>query len=84
MNCAIYKSLKKTDTYLYVEGEAGLERVPDALMAALGRLEFVMNLELSPGRRLAQADVQRVREQLASDGYYLQLPPKDRPFDAVV
>ena len=84
MRCVIYKSLKKFDTYLYVERADDFERVPAPLRAALGRLAFVMELELASDRKLAQADIGRVRQQLASEGYYLQLPPNDRPYDAAV
>lgn len=82
MNCAIYRSLRKWDTYLYVEKPDEFERVPQSLRDALGRLEFVMNLELGPARKLANADPEQVRQQLREQGYYLQLPPKEgHPFD---
>jgi uncharacterized protein YcgL (UPF0745 family) len=82
MRCVVYKSLKKFDTYLYVEQADEFGRVPEALRMALGKLAFVMELDLTPDRKLAQADVHKVREQLAAEGFYLQLPPNDRPFDA--
>lgn len=77
MKCAIYKSLKKFDTYLYVEREDDFERVPAALRDMLGRLELVMTLELTPDRTLAHADPEQVRRQLREQGYYLQMPSKD-------
>lgn len=75
-SCAIYKSLKKFDSYLYVEREGDFTRVPPALLQMLGRLDHVMTLELTPERKLANADVAQVRRQLSEQGYYLQLPPK--------
>lgn len=77
MKCAIYKSLKKQDTYLYVERENDFTRIPEGLLQLLGQLEFIMNLDLTPGRKLAQADADEVRRQLAAQGYYLQMPPKE-------
>lgn len=74
--CAIYKSLKKSDNYLYVEKQGDFSRVPAALLQLLGSLEWVMDLELGPGRKLARADTAEVRRQLEQQGYYLQLPPK--------
>jgi uncharacterized protein YcgL (UPF0745 family) len=38
-------------------------------------LQQVLELELTPTRRLAQADAVRVLEALERHGYYLQLPP---------
>ncbi len=75
MQCVIYKGPRKADTYLYVEGEGGLERVPASLLELLGPLTKVMALELTPERRLAQADVGEVMTALRERGYYLQLPP---------
>ena len=77
MQCYIYKGRRKPDTYLYIERENDFTRVPDALLELLGTLEFVLALELTPERKLAQADAAEVRRQLAADGYFLQLPPKD-------
>ncbi|MEK7322921.1 MAG: YcgL domain-containing protein [Pseudomonadota bacterium] len=76
MYCTIYKSAKKDDTYLYVEKEGDFSRVPDSLLQLLGGLEQVMELELTPLRKLARADVEQVRAQLREQGYYLQMPPK--------
>ena len=76
MHCVIYKSNKKYDTYIYVEKEDNFDRVPGTLMKLLGKLEFVMTLELNPERALAQADPTQVIESLQTQGYFLQLPPK--------
>ena len=77
MNCVIYKGSKKYDSYLYIEKEDDFSRVPDALMSMLGTLEFVMALELSPERKLAQADVEAVMAKLKDEGFYLQMPKQD-------
>lgn len=77
MNCFIYKSLKKDEMYLYVEQKDDFSRIPDSLMGAIGRLEFVMELELTPERTLAREDAEEVRKNLAEQGYHLQMPPKD-------
>lgn len=80
MQCAIYKGNRKPDTYLYIEREDDFSRVPDSLLLLLGQLELVMTLDLHPDRALAQADPEQVREQLESQGFYLQMPPeKEQP-----
>lgn len=77
MHCAIYRSGKKPDSYLYIEQEDDFSRVPDSLRTLLGTLEWVMTLELDESRTLAQADPEQVRAQLRAQGYYLQMPPRD-------
>lgn len=75
MKCVIYKGRRRADTYLYIEREDDFARVPEALLGMLGRMERVMELELAPGRTLAQADPEQVRRRLREQGYYLQMPP---------
>lgn len=75
MKCVIYKGRRRADTYLYIEREDDFSRVPEALLGMLGRMERVMELELAPGRTLAQADPEQVRRRLREQGYYLQMPP---------
>ena len=75
MQCTIYKGPKKIDHYLYVEREDDFSRVPQALLELLGTLELVMTLELGTERKLAQADIEEVRQALQDQGYFFQMPP---------
>jgi uncharacterized protein YcgL (UPF0745 family) len=77
MQCAIYKGRRKQDTYLYVTEKDDLSRVPETLLRLLGRLEHVMDLELTAERKLAQEDVTEVIRQLRERGWFLQLSPGD-------
>jgi len=74
MNCAIYKSSKKTDYYLFVEREENFERVPESLLNMLGALQWVMTINLDEREKLSQADPAEVKQLLVSQGYYLQMP----------
>lgn len=75
MICAIYKSTKKLDTYLFINKRDDFSQVPEPLLEMFGRPEFVMILPLSKIGKLAQADIDKVREGLNDKGFYLQLPP---------
>ncbi len=79
MMCVIYKSTLKSDHYLYVEKVNDFSRVPETLLDRLQPLEWVMELELTPDRKLAQANVQSVKSQLLQHGFYLQVPPSHDP-----
>ncbi len=74
--CYIYKGSREPDTYLFMEKEDDCSMVPDELLSMLGKLELVMELELTQERRLARADVSTVLKSIKDQGYYLQLPPK--------
>jgi uncharacterized protein YcgL (UPF0745 family) len=75
--CFIYKSLRKAGAYLYVVAADDFSAVPTTLHEMLGRLEYVMQLQLTPDRKLARADVAQVIDALSRQGYYLQPPPAD-------
>ena len=75
MLCAIYKSSKKQDTYLYVPGRDDFSKVPDTLMATFGRPIFVMIMPLKQDRTLPNVDINKLRQSIKEQGFYLQLPP---------
>ncbi len=75
MRCHVYKSLRRADTYLYLAARDDFAPLPDALREGLGGLQWVMELELAPGRRLAREDAEVVRANLARCGFHLQMPP---------
>jgi len=74
MQAFVYKSLRKPDTYLYLRERDAFGLLPDPVLAPLGQLAFVMEVALTPERKLARADAAVVRENLASRGFHLQFP----------
>lgn len=75
MWCAIYKTPKKAETYLYIEHKDKFDRVPKALIDTFAPLQFVMVVELRDGRTLAREDVNKVKHNLREQGFHVQLPP---------
>lgn len=73
--CTIYKSSKKSETYLFVEKRDDFSAVPKPLMELLGTPILVMTLDLTKRESLAQADLEKVKSELNDKGFYLQLPP---------
>lgn len=79
MYCAVYKSSKKLDTYLYLAARDDFSRVPEVLLRLMGRPIYVMDLELTPQRKLAQEDVLEVMKNLQERGWHLQMPRLEKP-----
>lgn len=79
MQCAIYKSRRKQDTYLYLAARGDFSRVPEALLKLIGEPVHVMDLDLSPERKLAQEDTAEVLRNLRERGWHLQMPSQDDP-----
>lgn len=75
MLCFIYKSLKKEELYLYLDKKDDFSSLPEALLQTVGKLEFVMELELTPERKLAREKSEKVLAGLAEKGFFVQLPP---------
>ena len=71
----VYKSPKRADTYVYLAARDDFVRLPGPLRTRLGPLQFVLEVDLVPGRRLATEDADVVRENLAIRGFHLQFPP---------
>ena len=75
MLCVIYRSSKRDQTYLYVEKKDDFSRVPEDLMKSFGSPQLAMVLSLEGREKLASADIEKVKEALKEEGFYLQVPP---------
>lgn len=75
--CQIYRSPKEEGMYLYVKKEEGLSKVPDELLKLFGTPQPVMVILLTPDKKLARVSVEKVAESLDTQGYYLQMPPRN-------
>ncbi|HFZ8993174.1 TPA: YcgL domain-containing protein [Citrobacter freundii] len=75
MFCVIYRSTKRDQTYLYVEKKDDFSRVPQELMAGFGQPQLTMILPLDGRKTLVNADIEKVKQALTDQGYYLQMPP---------
>jgi uncharacterized protein YcgL (UPF0745 family) len=74
MHAYVYKSQRKPDTYLYLREKDAFGLVPETLRLPLGQLSFVLDVELSPERKLGREDVRVVIANLSELGFHLQRP----------
>ncbi|MCU7843478.1 MAG: YcgL domain-containing protein [Candidatus Thiodiazotropha sp. (ex Monitilora ramsayi)] len=74
--CWVYRSPRKEEMYLYLPVEDDFSALPDSLLQGFGTPAKVMQLTLSPSRKLAREDVIKVMENLQNQGFHLQMPPK--------
>jgi uncharacterized protein YcgL (UPF0745 family) len=73
MLCHIYRSNRKFDTYLYLVEKDDFSVVPEDLLRVFGPPEFSFSFDLTQERLLAREDSGEVLDNLASQGYHLQL-----------
>lgn len=77
MKCSVIRSSLKDYTYIYLLAGQDFDDLPVDLQEVFGKPEFVMNLELTPERKLAYEDIKQVMHNLSEQGYHLQMPPKE-------
>lgn len=75
MICAIYRSSLRDQTYLYLSKKDDFSCVPEALMKGFGKPLLSMVISLEGRECLASADIDKVKQQLVEQGFYLQIPP---------
>ncbi len=71
----IYRSPKKDEMYLYLPAKDDFAALDEDFMRVFGEPEFVMMIDLTKREKLARVDINRVKQGLVDNGYYLQLPP---------
>lgn len=77
MLCSVYKSSKKAQTYLFINKRDDFSDVPEALLKMFGTPIMVTVLNLATKTKLGFAELDKVKENLSSQGYYLQLTPPE-------
>ncbi|OCQ50908.1 Protein YcgL [Photorhabdus australis subsp. thailandensis] len=75
MICVIYRSPNREQTYLYIEKRDDFSRVPEELLKSFGRPQYAMTISLTDRKKLAGADIEKVKISLIEQGFYLQIPP---------
>ncbi len=75
MLCAVYRSPKRADTYLYMAHPADFSVLPETLAKSFGKPQHVMTIALTEQRTLARLSVSELKEHLKDPGFYLQIPP---------
>ena len=75
MQAYVYKSLRKAETFVYLRERDAFGLLPEVLRAQLGELRFVLDVALTPERKLAREDAAVVRSNLAGQGFHIQFPP---------
>lgn len=73
--CTIYKCSKRADTFLYVEKADDFSKVPEELKKLIGTPKLFMTLDLDGRKKLGVAELEKVKNELLENGFYLQLPP---------
>jgi uncharacterized protein YcgL (UPF0745 family) len=73
--CAVYKSLKRADTYIYVPKKDDFSAIPEPLLERFGAKKLVMQIPLPSTKKLVGVEESKLLAAFEEHGFYLQLPP---------
>ena len=71
----VYKPARRPETFLFVPAGLAFNEWPDGLADVFQPAEHVMTLTLTPERPLAAQPANLVMNEIATRGYFMQLPP---------
>ena len=74
VECAVYKSVKKDETYVFIPTTTPLSELPEELLKVLGQAEKVMTLTLTPEKKMARGKAIDVMNSIEKQGFHLQMP----------
>ncbi|HEY0198376.1 MAG TPA: YcgL domain-containing protein [Rhodanobacter sp.] len=77
MQCFVYASVRKSDSYLWLARRDGFEVLSESLTLLLGELRFVLEVQLDERRKLPVEDAAQIIGHLRTQGWHLQLPPQE-------
>lgn len=77
--CSVFKSTRKSGMYVYVDRQTGVAALPEQLRLVFGEPVHVLDMVLTPTKKLAQVEARKVLEAIAESGFYLQLPTNEAP-----
>lgn len=74
VECTVYKSQKKDETYVFIPTSSSLSDLPYELLKVLGQAEKVMTLMLTAEKKMARGSAEAVMKSIEEQGFYLQMP----------
>ena len=76
MEVEVFKTARRPDTFLFLPEGLSPNEWPDGLQVVFVPAEKVLSLTLTAEQPLAAQSATRVMEEIATKGYFLQLPPQ--------
>ncbi len=74
IECAVYKSQKKDETYVFIPTTTSLTDLPEDLLKVLGQTEMIMNLKLTAEKKMARGTAAAIMKSIEEQGFHLQMP----------
>jgi uncharacterized protein YcgL (UPF0745 family) len=77
---SVFRSSKKSDTYLFVRRGQEWEELSESLRGIFGQPVHSMDLVLTPDRKLARTTGKQVLDAIAEKDFFLQMPEEQESY----
>ncbi|WP_100640519.1 YcgL domain-containing protein [Marinobacter salexigens] len=71
---SVFRSSKKSDTYIFVRRGQDWEALPESLRSIFGAPVHSMDLIMTPERKLARTSGEQVLKAIEEKDFFLQMP----------
>jgi len=71
---SVFRSSKKSDTYIFVRRGQKWDELPDSLKTIFGNPVHSMDLIMTPDRKLSRTTGEQVLKAIAEKDFFLQMP----------
>lgn len=71
---SVFRSSKRTDTYLFVRRGQKWDDLPEGLRSIFGNPHHSMDLLLTPDKKLARSTGEQVLKAIEEKDFFLQMP----------
>ncbi|MGO1692253.1 MAG: YcgL domain-containing protein [Marinobacter sp.] len=71
---SVFRSSKKSDTYIFVRRGQKWDELPESLNAIFGNPIHSMDLVMTPDRKLSRTTGEQVLKAIADKDFFLQMP----------
>lgn len=78
MQCFVYRSSRRENTYLFMAKKDDFENIPETLLRVFGDPKFSFEFELNNNKKLVREDSTDVIKNIQERGFHLQMPTENK------
>lgn len=78
MQCFVYRSSRRENTYLFLAKKDSFEEIPEALLRIFGSPEFSFEFELNDEKNLIRENSADVMKNIQERGFHLEMPAENK------
>lgn len=69
---------------MYIDKQDDFSSIPETILKSIGQPEYVMQLDITPDRKLAREKATDILKGIEENGFFIQMPPTIHPAPASI